>query len=292
VVGFCDANGSEGVWDNYQCKHYESQLQTGSACEDAGKLIFHAYSGKFVPPRKYLFVAPRGPSTELRELLLNPSRFREKVLKSWDSRISGKIEAGVKHKLEGKLREYVEAFDFTVFSYASLPSILDDHRKTAYWASRFGGVLPAPPPAAPMPTIVAPHETVYVQRLLEVYSETVGTQLHTVAQLADHDLCQKDLQKQRERFYRAEAFAVHYRDQTEPGTVEDFQDQICDAVEPALSATAKGSIRLAAALGAAATASVASVLSPQAKVGVKQGVCHQLANVERLRWKLIDEGEG
>ena len=49
--------------------------------------------------------------------------------------------------------------------------ILDDHRHTAYWASRFGGQLPPPNPGQ-TPVALAPEETVYVGKLLEVYSET------------------------------------------------------------------------------------------------------------------------
>lgn len=95
-----------------------------------------------------------------------------------------------------------------------------------------------------------------------------------------------DLQKQRVRFYDAEAFMAHYRDQTEPGTIEDFAEQIHDAIEPALDAETEAHPRLTAALATAGQAQPASVLAPRAKVRVKQGVCHQLANEDRVTWKL------
>ena len=67
VIGLCSASGCQGIWDNFQCKHYEAPLSTPKACEDAGKIIYHAFRNVFSPPRRYTFVAPRGPTTELRD---------------------------------------------------------------------------------------------------------------------------------------------------------------------------------------------------------------------------------
>ena len=68
-----------------------------------------------------------------------------------------------------------------------------------------------------MPDTIALSETVYVGKLLEVYSEEAGTELKTAKVSDDHAQWKSDLQKQRIRFYDAEAFMDHYRDQTEPG---------------------------------------------------------------------------
>ncbi|WP_174300476.1 ABC-three component system protein [Caulobacter sp. S45] len=260
-------------------------MATAKACEDAGKIIFHAFRGEFAAPRACYFVAPRGPTTELRDLLLNPSKFRAVVISTWNTRVSGRVVAGQKHDLTGALQAFVEAYDFTSFRYSTLDEILDDHRRTAYWAARFNGVLP-PAPAGVAPQDVAPRETVYVGKLLEVYSEETGVALNSLADLVAHTDWQEDLQKQRVRFYDAEAFMAHYRDQTEPGTIEDFADQIFDAIDPAVAAENGAHPRLTAALSVAGQAAPASVLAPRAKVRVKQGVCHQLANDDRLTWKL------
>ena len=122
-------------------------------------------------------------------------------------------------------------------------------------------------------------------KLLEVYEEVTGCPVAKVEDLAAHLQCRKDLQRQRERFYDAEAFMAHYRDQTEPGTIEDFAEQIFDAIEPAIASEQTANDRLTNALTVAGQASLASVLAPQAKVRVKQGVCHQLANDDRVTWK-------
>lgn len=69
--------------------------------------------------------------------------------------------------------------------------------------------------------------------------------------------------------------------------MESFADQIFDVIEPGLSLPGTGLERLTTALIVAGQTTPASVLSARAKVGVKQGVCHQLANDdERVTWKV------
>ena len=113
VIGLCGPQACQGIWDNYQCKHYETPLSAPKACEDAGKIIFHAFRKQFTPPRKCVFVAPRGPTTELRDMLLNPDKFRKEVLETWHVRIAGRVVAGQTHKLEGELAIYAQNYDYT-----------------------------------------------------------------------------------------------------------------------------------------------------------------------------------
>ena len=285
VIGLCSPAACEGEWDNYQCKNYEGMLKTPKACEDAGKIIFHAFQGVFKPPRKCRFVAPKGPSTELRDMLLNPSKFRAEVIRTWNTRVAPHVVQKQKHLLTGDLADYVNEYDFETFGYTTLDEMLDAHRLTAYWAQRFGGLLPPPNPGI-TPEMMAPHETVYVGKLLDVYAEETGAVIASVDDLEAHADWKEHLQKQRIRFFDAEAFMATYRDQTEPGTTESFAEEIFDAIEPSLAVKGTGLRRLTKALTVAGAASPANVLASQAKVGVKQGVCHQLANDDdRVTWK-------
>lgn len=284
VIGLCSTQACQGVWDNYQCKHYESSLSLPKAVEDAGKIIFHAFQGKFVPPRKYYFVAPRGPSTELREALLNPDNFRREVIDTWDTRVSKRVVAGQSFPLKGALLAFATTYDYTSFTYSTLDDIIDDHKKTAYWAARFNGLLP-PPPVGNPPAQIASKEAVYVRKLLDVYEDVSGNPFSDVVALEVHQHYADDLQKQRIRFYDAEEFIAHYRGETEPGTLEDFADQIYDMIDPHLSLPAGAHTRLVNSLSAAGTGSVVGVLAPQAKPRIKQGFCHQLANDGRVVWK-------
>lgn len=285
VVGLCTPAACDGTWDNFQCKHYSSPLSVPKACEDAGKIVFHASRGAFTPPRKYTFVAPRGPSIALRDMLLRPSKFKAEILSTWNTRVADKVVEGEDHILEGNLATFAEAYDYSTFTYATIDEVLDGYRQTAFWASRFGGLLPTAP-AGVVPTDLADEETVYVGKLLAVYGETHSQAFRSHQDLSSYPELEKDLQKQRERFYDAEAFVAHYRDQTEPGTVEDFSQQILEAIEPAMAGHTAAAQRLNSALSMAGVLVPASVLAPRARPRVKQGVCHQLANDGPLKWTL------
>lgn len=286
VIGLCSPLGCEGVWDNVQCKDYEGLLRTPIACRDAGKIIFHAFRGVFTPPRRCLFASPKGPTTELRDMLLNPSRFREEVISTWNTRVAKQVVDNETHLLEGTLAKYVEQYDFTSFGYLTIEELLDWHRRTGFWSERFGGLLAPPPKADAPPETLMPHETVYVGKLLDVYGQAAGANIQSVCDLDAHAEWRADLRKQRVRFFEAEWFMANYRDQTEPGTTESFADQIFDAIDPHLALPGTGLARLTTALTVAGQTNPASVLTPQAKVGVKQGVCHQLANDDRVTWKV------
>jgi hypothetical protein len=49
VVGFADDRKLQGVWDNYQCKHYDHSLYPTDAWLEIGKLLWHAFSGAYIP---------------------------------------------------------------------------------------------------------------------------------------------------------------------------------------------------------------------------------------------------
>ena len=145
VVAFTDAKRLEGIWDNYQCKHYERPLPASIAGAEIAKLVYFAFLGRFKPPRHMYFVAPRDVSTELSDLLNSPSKLRSYVEQHWDKSYANTIIEGQSITLSGPLVVYVADFDFSIFSYYQTSEMLDDHRNTARWAERFGGLLLPPP---------------------------------------------------------------------------------------------------------------------------------------------------
>ena len=115
VVGLCSAAACEGVWDNIQCKDYEGLLERPSPAgmlERSSSMLSRETS---FPPRRCLFAAPKGPTTELRDMLLNPSQFRDEVISTWNTRVAKKVVDNQTHLLEGGLADFVAQYDFSSF---------------------------------------------------------------------------------------------------------------------------------------------------------------------------------
>ena|SRR2546430_3354153 len=79
IAGFVDEKGFNGLWDNYQCKHYADSLIPSVAIPEIGKIIWHAYKGHFSPPRKYYFMAPKDCGISLKKLLLKTEDLKAKL---------------------------------------------------------------------------------------------------------------------------------------------------------------------------------------------------------------------
>ena len=284
VVGYTDAQKLEGVWDNNQCKHYRTSIPTADGLADVGKLIYWAHRGKFKPPRRSRFVAPKGPCGPLRTLLDNPSQLKQAILEGWDKYCALEITTSGA-PLTPELRSYAEAFDFTIFGWAHIDEVLEDLKTTAFYAARFGGALP-PPPRAVVPVELQKRESRYIGQLLDVYSEDLGRQITNYSDLPEGHETSADFKRQRERFFEMEFFAHHYRDQTPPNTIEDFVEEVYDAVQPVCAREYPQSFeRLNETMARAAIIETKSILEKQAKGRVKQGACHHLANEDRLKWK-------
>jgi hypothetical protein len=288
VVAFTDQQGLEGVWDNYQCKHLEKPMPVPAAGVEIAKLIYFVFQQKFRAPRRMFFVAPRDVATGLADLLASPSHLKSYVLQHWNSNYAKRITDHQSIPVDGNLQIFVEGFDFSIFKYYQTSEVISDHRTTAHWTERFGGVLPAPP-ASVVPAAVQDFESAYLEQLLKVYSELRSCVFGSCGALsADADLFE-DLAQQRERFFSAEAFTHHYRDETEPGTVEAFVDDIFFSIDPVAKQNhGTGYDRLNACLQQAASVNAGGILSLHARPKTKQGVCHQLANSQRISWMSND----
>ncbi len=283
VVAFTNEKRLEGIWDNYQCKHYEKPLPASIAGPEIAKLIYFTYLGRFKTPRRLYFIAPRDVSTELSDLLNSPTKMRAYIEHHWEF-YSHTIVEDQSITLSGSLAAYIAGFDFSIFSYYQTSEMLDDHRATVHWAERFGGLLPPPPPAT-VPPEIQPAESIYLGQLLEVYGERTASKFDACAELSAHPALVDDLKGQRERFFQAEAFNHHYRDETPSGTVEQFVEDIFDAIDPITKVHhPNGYERLNRCLAQAANVQAGGILAPHARPRTKQGVCHQLANVRRVIW--------
>lgn len=291
VAGFTDAAGFSAPWDNYQCKRYDHPLRPADIHVEIGKIIYYSWQGEYTVPRRHYFAASKDIGTTAAKLLLDPNKLRESVRQAWEKQCRHHITATADVALTDDFLSYFDAFDFTIFSSKSVLELIAQHGSTKYHAIRFGGGLPprsAPhaPPAEP-----AAHESRYIRQLLDAYGDHLGQQVPDLAALAIQPPLQRDLSRQRERFYSAEALRNFSRDTVPEGTFDALQEEVFQGVvDICESSHSTGFERMKATVSQAAqVASTSNPLAPATRVQDRQGICHQLANEDRLRWMSADD---
>jgi hypothetical protein len=183
VAGLTEASGYFGIWDNFQCKHYDSALAPSDALPEIGKMLWHSFRKEFSPPRCYRFMAPKGCGISLQKMLLKPATLREKLFEKWDDWCAGKITSTQTIKLEGAFRAYCEEYNYSSFTYRNPLEVIDEHRLTPYFSARFGGGLAARPAPGTPPAVPEDDESRYLHHLFGAYGDNKKTMLAKVDDL-------------------------------------------------------------------------------------------------------------
>lgn len=275
-----------GVWDNYQCKHYDHALHPTDAWPEIGKILWYSFKGHYKPPRDYFFVAPRGTGTTLSQLLANSTALKAELIKVWNKACRDTITNADSIPLSGHFAAYVDQFDFSIFKAKPVREILEQHKDTQYSVTRFGGgIPPRPKPGAP-PEEIDAKESGYVTKLLAAYADHTKKPIADIPALRKMNKLENHFRRQREAFYHAELLRVFVRDKVEPGTFKSLQDQIYHGVVDTCDAAhADGYERVVAVTGTAQNLPIdAHPLAPSTFMQDKHGICHQLANADRLKW--------
>jgi hypothetical protein len=286
VVGYVLSVNAGGAWDNYQCKHYDHPLHPSDLWKELAKLCHYTFEKRYSIPRAYYFVAPQGVGPETLRLLENPEELRARLISRWDR--GNLLNTGKKEiALLGGLREYVEAFDFGIAKDVPPSKIIEEHRETRYHAARFGGgLVRLPPDKVDVPAEIAAKETRFVEQLLQAYSDHASREL-CVNDLQKHLRLKQHFDRQRNHFYLAEELRNFTRDNIpEEGCFERLQDAIFDGVvDTAEGEHANGYERLKKTIAIARTIQIDSHPLKECLEGYhRSGVCHQLANEDRLIW--------
>lgn len=285
VAGFKTDRGFEDEWDCFQGKHYNKSLTPSNAWPEMLKVfLLPVRTPLYTLPSSYSFIAPRGLGTDLAHLISTPTELREKFLKQVES-----SEAKMFKELDDDTRNAVHtlasATDFSMFSTVEVLMLLDQHKMTPYYAARFGGGLPDRPTSEAPPQTVSPDELVYLAKLVDGYQERYLT-VDSIASAAMHAKAGSHLQRQRESFFRAEALRTFARDRVPPNTFQGLQNELFDAVvETADAEHFDGLERLRRTLEQAVNAQLsANALIQVTEPADRRGICHQLANDDRLTW--------
>jgi hypothetical protein len=284
VVGFVSDTGWYTGWDNYQCKHYGHALRPSDIWIEIGKIIYYSYKNEYPVPRKYYFIASQNVGTSLNKLLANPEKLKEEAKDNWEKHCQTQITKTTSIPLKDDLLDWFEAFDFSIFSTKSIVELLEGHAKTSFHSIRFGGGLPPRPTVIPPPEDHDVTESRYIQHLFGAYGDRLKK---TVDKVSDLSLpLNDDFLRQRERFYHAESLRNFARDTVPNGTFEALQEEIFHGVIDVCNDIHNdGLTRMQKTVTHSAQISITSnPLVSAVKVQDRQGICHQLANEDRLIW--------
>lgn len=287
VVGFSSEEYFNGPWDNYQCKRYGVQLQPAHIWVELGKIIYYSHIGEFKPPQNYYFAASMDIGLKLKKLLTKPAELKKLLTDNWEGYCRDGITETASIPLEGDLNAYLDAFDFKIFKALSLVEMLKGHSKTIFHARRFGVANIPPRPKVDLPPVdLQPNESRYVKQLLQAYSEYLSVTVTDIAQLSKWPEIERHFNRSRELFYHAESLRSFARDSVDPGTFDAVTDEIyhgvvdkCDLDYP------NGLVRVRSTVSHAGTLTPScNALCVRVQTQDKHGICHHLANENRLKW--------
>jgi hypothetical protein len=287
VIGFKEGVGPLSPWDNYQCKHYARPLSVADAVTELGKLLFHASQGEFSVPKKYFFAAPQGPSTALVKVL-QKGTLKQELMSRWNKECRSTIAKGKAIEL-AVVQKTIDAFDFSSVSVIPPLRIIEGHQNTKYHAIRFGGGLKARTMPIPKPPVtVQDNEHIYIKKLLDAYADEAETQFPTIAALqAGAPRLAKHLDRSREQFFSAESLRTFSRDNVPSGTFESLQAEVFDGVQEVYSdeTYASGYHRVIKTIQKARDIAITgNPLIGVMHTNDRAGICHQLANDDKMTW--------
>jgi hypothetical protein len=284
IIAFDKANPA--IWDNYQCKHYKAGLAPGDIWVELGKLVYYTHINEYTYPRKYVLVAPQGAGTKLSNLLRKPDKLKAQLIDNWEKHCKQGITSTAVVELDAALRVYLDALDFSIFEAVPSLRIIDQHAKTRWYATRFGGGLPARPKVAAPPTTVATHEVTYVRSLLDAYGDHLKCTLPTVADLDAHDDVREHFNDARLEFYSAEALRAFSRDTLPPGAFEELQSELHGGIKDEMRGVhSDGYLRVLSVVKTAKLLPITDhALKERLSTYDRGGICHQLANDGKVRW--------
>lgn len=197
-------------WDLYQGKHYDHGLTPTDVFKELVKFFKHLAAKTYPEPRYYYLCAPRGVGNDLHNLLAKPDEFKQRLLDDWRAEKTGLKGRAAELTLD--IEKLVMAFDFKKIVECQTRDILEWHaldQKAHFDLFGFEGERGADPFA---PTALAAHEQVYVEKLLKVYAEVIGSKGLTLSELMASDSCGEHFQTQRTLFYCAEGLKIFSRD--------------------------------------------------------------------------------
>lgn len=288
VVAYLSDDKINGEWDNYQCKHYHSQLSPTMIYKEIGKLLYYTYIEDFKCPRYYYFVAPKGVGPKLSDLLKKPEELRDELIENWESHCKAKITKSTEIDLDNNFREYVESFDFSIFRAIGTHTMLKDIEKTKYYSAFFGGGFKSPRPLDRIPDEkISLCEVIYTTELFQAYGDHLKKTINCIEHLEGSPKIIEHFKRQRENFYKAESLKDYAKESLPSSKVfEELKECVYDAIIDTVDDDYEDGYRcVKETLKQVVKVDLSSnILNQVTKPGDRKGICHQLINDKRIKW--------
>jgi len=284
VIAIC--KGDNSIWDNYQCKHYKNPLAPSDIWVELGKLVYYTKLEYYTYPRRYFFIAPQGAGTRLSNLLRNPDQLRTQLKQNWEKNCLKGITTTTEIELNAELTDYLNQLDFSIFEAKPPLRLIDEHAKTRWYVARFGGGLPPRPPIDVPPTHPTQHEVIYLRQLLDAYGDHLHRQVVDLGDISMRIDLQEHFYDSRLEFYSAESLRNFSRDTLPPGEFEKLQEEIQSGIKDDVRADYEdGYRRVLSVIKSARFLQLTNhALINRLSIRDRGGVCHQLANENKVRW--------
>ncbi|WP_421993985.1 ABC-three component system protein [Roseococcus sp.] len=274
-------------WRLYQCKRYATTLGFGVAAVEIAKVLHYTHNGDYTVPKQYWFVTHKGLTNDFQDQIDDPAKLKKAMMDGWDEYCAGKITSTAIIKLEGAFRQHVEDFNFSIFKAKQPLELIAEHRKTSYHRLIFGDPLVDRPPPPTPPSQAAAIENGYILQLFAVIGKELDIGVAGETDFAYSSQMSLLFKRSRITFYSAEGLRQLARDQMSDAAYFDtFLDGYAEGLFHAYTdPQIEGIRRLRATVLAAQSLQLAGhLLFNIAEPLDKEGVCHHLANANRITW--------
>jgi hypothetical protein len=284
-----EARFGEGLerdeWDLYQAKHYDHGLTQGDAYPEMAKFFKQLALKTYPRPRTYHLCCPRAIGNELHNAMAaGATSFKAKFLAAWQNETHGM--KGRSAELTPAVMTAINDFDFGQFVECQVHDLMAWHKLDQTAHNEVFGIVAERGDDDPMPTSPDAHEDVYVEELMNVYTEHHQSPV-TLGDIGSSDYADH-FRAQRQIFYCAEGLQRFSRD-IYPNELEfeRLLEMVHTGIRPTVTQLKlkSGIDRLDAAVDKASSVQVQeSRLSPQLRGGDLPGTCHHLVNKGKLKW--------
>ena len=270
------------TWDNYQCKHYACPINLSTLKQEISKLCYYTFKNAYPLPKEYFFVAPKGLSVEAHDTLYYKKKeLKQSIIDEWTFQVNNMT---VDEK--NKLFEYIrKSINFDIFKHISPNEFIEQFQQTNYFSFRFKQHIKLKSKLT-VPENIDTFENTYINHILDTYSEIENTNINK-ENIPDKYI--EHFKRQRKYYYSAFTIEKITRDACKNkkpflDIKEDIYDSIIDTVEDKSIET--GYQRLSNSLREARHCQISdsNELSKIVDNSSKQGICHYLANEDKVKW--------